>query len=125
MKRLVRNILLLAGLGSVGAPLAAQYDESAIRQTDQISVVQYRALQYYYYTVTVRTWDDLIIESSPAGYSCYSASQLRNSAYQVVTHSSGNISLRFCRLGNPLANGGTITLKSRGVVIDSDRLRCL
>ena len=120
----LRSLAICASL-LLATPTRAQSDETAIRQTSQISVLEMANGINAYYTVTVRTSSDCVIWRNSAGtvLRVEFASQLRARAWQVVTHSSGNVSFRLTDLGQRSYNGGTIELVSRGVVVDRDRIR--
>lgn len=118
------KILLASALCGAAA---AQADEHAIRQSNQISVIEYRPGQYCFFTVTVRSWSDTITFASSSLNRTMSARDWQRSiyVYDHVVQSNGNISLRFGMMGDAGWNGGTVELKSGGVRIDADRLRQL
>lgn len=116
-------LFLLAATAAFGTDqVLAQANEGAIRTASSNTVIEFTQNQLYFYTITVQAWNDLI---SFPGQPIMSASQLAPTAYQIVYHSSGNISLRFCKVGNAALNDQIVRLWHNGVLVDGDRLRCL
>jgi hypothetical protein len=117
------SLFLLAATAGFGAnQTLAQANEGAIRTASSNTAIWFTPGQLYFYTITVQGWGDLI---SFPGQPTRTALELKPSAIEVVYHSGGNISLRFCKTGNAALNNQFVRLWHGGALVDEDRLRCL
>lgn len=118
----LHSLFLLAAAAGLGAnQVLAQANEGAIRTASSNTAIWFTPGQTYFYTITVQAWNDLI---SFPGQPTKTASQLAPTAYAIVHHSDGKISLRFCKTGNAALNNQFVRLWHNGAVVDEDRLRC-
>ncbi len=121
---LVGSIVTVLGLGA--APALAQYDESRIRTASSSTQVEGRVGQTLFFTVTGYLSDTASIQN------CFGSNTLIGSisnlrwhpyVYEVVYHSGGQASLRFCvPSAGAVLNGGTVTVQRGATLIDRDRI---
>lgn len=121
MKKFLSAALVLSAFAATQAHAQVAYDESRIRQYDQQTQVTGSAGSYLIFTVTGLGTD---VVSAP--FMCGTINQLKSSrlAWEVVTHSGGQISIRFAVPNVQRAwDGATVAVQRSGCDVDRDRIR--
>lgn len=122
-----RSILAAAVIAAgLAAPALAQYDETRIRTAASQTQVEGHINQPLLFTVTGYLTDVASVQIC-TGQTAFSGtlSSLRTSpfVYEIVNHSGGQTSLRFCFPSAQAAfGGGTVTVQRGATIIDRDRI---
>lgn len=119
-KTLLASAIALIGLGASQAH--AQYDETRIRQSDQQTRVTAPSWGYFFFTASGHRGDRVVAPFINATIEEIRLNPARYGVYEVVLHSGGQYSVRFCIRANAAWNQGLVCIFRGSTLIDADRI---